>query len=351
MADQRVRMVTMMNGKLKTCELKYLAVSLFCALFAAALTLDAAQTDVTSDSWQQTDKDGYIYFSEVPDGLQVRFIQIGMPTYCAATLVAGSSSSPDVFMGDYITSGVKSVKYRIRSDLACTKPAGVMLTLRARTSGRIWRNTNVNISTIVGQWVTNAVNFTMEGGWTRDGTGDKAAMWAEDIRDVEYIGIRIDQNGKEAKTYVVGDFALLDIDGSVIGEADLVPEYVLNYFKGLYGVSDSSQITDEMKNTDSDEDGMSDWLELLAGTNPQDANSVFAAELEDDPDVEGVTVSWPCITSGVYTLMRTENLMDGFAPLISGLIPTPEQAQAGVMSYTDSSATGNGPYFYKVFKE
>ncbi len=96
--------------------------------------------------------------------------------------------------------------------------------------------------------------------------------------------------------------------------------------------------------TDSDGDLINNWQEWIAGTVPTDASSALRL-LAPASGVSGLTVTWQSVTNRTYFLERATHL--GATPpppvVISNLV-----GQAGTTSYTDTNATGPGPFFYRV---
>jgi len=97
-------------------------------------------------------------------------------------------------------------------------------------------------------------------------------------------------------------------------------------------------------NSDSDGDGMSNFAEWKSGTVPTNAASVLQLASPTN-SVSGVTVTWQSVSGVKYFLQCGTNLAAQpiFSSIISNLL-----GQAGTTSYTDTSATNGGPYFYRV---
>jgi hypothetical protein len=88
--------------------------------------------------------------------------------------------------------------------------------------------------------------------------------------------------------------------------------------------------------SDNDNDGSSNYDEYRAGTNPNDASSSFAANVNAAGQVE---VSWPYLAGRTYTVWHTEDLSKDFTAVASGIASD---------SYVHAGASGLGPHFYQV---
>jgi hypothetical protein len=95
---------------------------------------------------------------------------------------------------------------------------------------------------------------------------------------------------------------------------------------------------------DSDGDGMSNWQEWVAGTNPTNAASALRI-LSVSSTNGGVAISWQSITDRSYYLQRATELggLPGFSTVATNVI-----GLTNTTTYVDSNAIGSGPYFYRV---
>jgi hypothetical protein len=95
---------------------------------------------------------------------------------------------------------------------------------------------------------------------------------------------------------------------------------------------------------DTDGDGMNNWQEWIAGTNPTNRLSVLEM-LAPSNSVSGFTLTWQSVSGKTYYLQRGTDLLFQAASLS---IQSNIVGQAGTTSFTDTTVTNGGPYFYRV---
>jgi len=95
---------------------------------------------------------------------------------------------------------------------------------------------------------------------------------------------------------------------------------------------------------DTDHDGMNNWQEWIAGTNPTNALSVLKM-LAPSNSISGITVNWESVNNRTYSLQRSTNLLiqPSFSSIHSNI-----QGQVSTTSFIDTNINRAGPYFYRV---
>ncbi len=91
---------------------------------------------------------------------------------------------------------------------------------------------------------------------------------------------------------------------------------------------------------DRDGDGYNDQKEYVAGTDPRNASSYLQLQPPNSPDF---TVSWQAVEVRTYTLERSSTLNGPFTPVQTGI-----QGSVPRTDFKDASATGPGPFFYRL---
>lgn len=133
-----------------------------------------------------------------------------------------------------------------------------------------------------------------------------------------------------------GRFFRRDLSLSPVSAYDtngLLKSWEIQYF-GSLGID---------PNADPDGDGASNLNEMLAGTNPLNAASVFRFTAITPAIAGGIQVSWWSEPGKTYRVFRSSTLLSGFVDLGPVVPSTPP-----VSTYLDATATGTGPYFYVI---
>ena len=97
---------------------------------------------------------------------------------------------------------------------------------------------------------------------------------------------------------------------------------------------------------DSDHDGMNNWREWIAGTNPTNAQSVLKIlSVISTNSPRRVILTWQSVNTRTYYLQRSTRLA---APSAFSSIQSNIAGQANFTSYTDTIPTNSASYFYRV---
>jgi hypothetical protein len=96
--------------------------------------------------------------------------------------------------------------------------------------------------------------------------------------------------------------------------------------------------------SDTDNDGLTDQHEFFAGTNPRNANSrLRIVSIDSRSGQPGLSILWESVAAKRYSIWRTMSLATSFQ-LIQRDIPGANLKT----EFTDATALGPGPWFYKI---
>jgi PKD repeat protein len=137
-------------------------------------------------------------------------------------------------------------------------------------------------------------------------------------------------------------FTYSAVNRSVDSVGDGIPDWWrAQYFGGTGTTTNSSSCA----TCDPDHDGVDNYHEYIAGTNPTNALSYFQVQSVSN-SASGLTVFYQSSWGRNYTLYFTTNLVSG------AWLPVPSQAailgDGGVDALTDSAAATNTVHFYRV---
>ncbi|MEI6166081.1 MAG: fibronectin type III domain-containing protein [bacterium] len=99
---------------------------------------------------------------------------------------------------------------------------------------------------------------------------------------------------------------------------------------------------------DTDKDGMTDWEEQMAGTDPYNSHSVFSMTISNAPAARGApgtVLQWTSVSGRYYQVLRSMDLMA--TPPFSN-VGSPIQATGPITSFTDIDSPTTGARFYQI---
>lgn len=195
-----------------------------------------------------------------------------------------------------------------------------------------------------GEWQSYDVAVDFTEGWMR-GPLTSVERFQDDVQHVDWVGVFLVRSaGTEEQVYEIDDFR---VRGWVLD--DVVDTDDLNG----NGIPDAWEARYELQGIDpdgdADSDGMSNYDEWRAGTNPTNDQSRFMISAESrwlEPVDIGVAVKWNSIRYREYAVWKSTNLLEGFTRAAGDITNTPPQNE-----FIDPTATNEGPYFYRVTVE
>lgn len=307
-----------------------------------AVSAMAASLNVEPTAWTVTYKQNASVTQVAGGGVTVGFN--AQPTgTIPPTMLVNASAAGAAFVGNYAEAGAKGVTFTLNH----TGAAGTLGLSLALPSGKEWKKT-VELPAAQGQAVPIVIPFTTAAGWKPGWTSQPLANADTQLQSallfVSTLGIEVaPELGAAAQSYTLDSF--------VLGGAGTIPSAldtrILDAMRDRFGagIASYADVTAEQKAIDTDRDGMSDYLEIMAGTKWNDASSVFAAAIVDQGPA-GTKIRWPSQADATYTIWRSSDLASGFYPLETGWA-----AAGATTEYTDTTAGEAANYFYKVSQE
>lgn len=118
---------------------------------------------------------------------------------------------------------------------------------------------------------------------------------------------------------------------------------------GLSNTLETYRVGSSPTNPDSDDDGMADGCEHVAGTSPTDGGAFFCfseADCAMRADGSEIVLSWPSAEGRTYRVDWSTDLVSGFSPLADRIAAT-----VPVNSYTHTVQNVEGVYYFRVLCE
>ncbi len=252
-------------------------------------------------------------------------------------LIVGGTSPSSLFKGDL--SEYTAIRFKILSD-------GTVATVKVRMNApmRPWFNATPSIVGAAGDWTVNTIPFLIAQGWTSPWAWENWAYtpsetFTTDMKAIENMVLTLTPNGAVAQSYTISQFQLISDAGATLA-AQLTP--IGQYFDG---VSSIDELTAAQRAQDSDGDGMSDLNEILAGMDPLDSSSLFAAKLAVTDN--GNRIDWQGAFGETYGVLRSTDLTAGFVYIAVDLSPDYDGQN---MEYIDTDPVEGSANFYKIYK-
>ena len=240
--------------------------------------------------------------------LQIAFGQQSMSFPAVYLMMADSMSSGGRFVGNYWEGGVSSIAFKFYCQTHV--PAQARLYFYNVTSGNRWYFSLENLQ--AGQWTEFDIPLNYAAGWKLDLSSTLEKFESDITNGIGWVGIRIQRSSStDIQNYGLDDFELK-----------------------RYGSEDS------------DGDGFSDYLEWLAGTNPNDPSSLFNADIGAGAPSGSIIISWPSKSGNIYEVWRSTNLLEtssGFKLYKGGITGKPP-----VNVYIDTNTADLTTVFYRI---
>ncbi|MBN2302334.1 MAG: hypothetical protein JXN60_07465 [Lentisphaerae bacterium] len=219
------------------------------------------------------------------------------------------------------------------------KPSSLWLQAHSFRSGLTWYKP-LHV-TAVDEPALFSIPVNFSSGWTI-GPCKTANKFVKDMRCIDRIGIYILRGGNcGAQNFGIDDFKILGITTSDADKDDMPDAWEITHGLDMGDENDAAR--------DNDNDGMNNRAEFIAGTDPNNAASVFDLGIAEKTSTEQATTGlkarlrWNSAPNRSYSVLRTTDLATGFQILESGIASTPPENV-----YDDVTATNNGPYYYRI---
>jgi len=315
--------------------LRKTSAGLVCAVLASILAGMNAQAWTPLDQTETWTAPGTAGWSNTVAGVTLTnsagYLNFAFPSQFTPAFVGGLAKRA-VDPGTLLT----NIAFRIAA--SNTPPSQLTLCLHSRLTGNTWYCPLP--APAAGAEIDCEVPVEYTKGW-RMGPLSTPEAFSIDVKTVDWIGLYVRRNGDTtAQSYALDDFRVRgqywpedrDLDG------------MENDWETRYGFlpDDPRDSTD-----DPDHDGMSNYAEARAGTDPTNGASVFQVHIQVQRDSGDspprVMVWWNSISNRSYTVRRTDGAGKAFGKVMAGMASTP-----GTNVFEDVAATNAASAFYRV---
>lgn len=265
-----------------------------------------------------------------PGSLAIKFAARSLPLGGQrASVYADQTASSGFFIGNYTNSMIDRVTFDVMTRGVLGGQTKVRLT---GGSNEVMEHT-FPVPSTTGTWMTVVIPLRYDSGWV--GVADESAF-KRLLSGVVQAAVSVGSRSETAEGMLyIDNFKLIGPWENGPMTADGVPEYWLtqNGFTASAGHATA----------DPDKDGLSNYAEYLAGTDPNDSNSVFFVEIKTG--VVGLPVlKWKHVDYRKFTVLEAESLTDeiGFRPVATRIA-----SQEGGNEWTVPQTSGVSR-FYRV---
>ena len=215
-------------------------------------------------------------------------------------------------------------------------PSRVRLQFHSKENDNTW-SLNLPVPQ-VGQVLTVDKQLLFSEGWTL-GAASQETQFNQDIHSVDWVGIQIRRAADVARqNYAIDDFLVQGL--YYITDSD--HDQIADAWETRYGLS-SNNVADAQ--LDSDGDGVSNYAEYRAGTNPNDRRSYFITMVRrkrGDSQNRAFELRWNSTTNRTYSIWRSYDLRSGFTKIATGIHATPPE------NIYEANAATNSALFYRI---
>jgi hypothetical protein len=120
-------------------------------------------------------------------------------------------------------------------------------------------------------------------------------------------------------------------------QVNLPPETFSEWAQRYFGTPSINQNTDPLGK------GMTYYQQYVAGTDPLDPNSVFKFVSITPAQPTGIIIEWASVVGKNYAISRSAAAAFNYTYIATNLVATNI-----LTNYRDATATGPGPYFYRL---